>query len=336
MDRTSLFLTTHSRPPGKHLYLQSPPSPAAGPKKALPAFLRQEALHLIATCTSPTTRHYFTDGSVSSGGAAGSAFYCGATTIGRRLPHYASAFQAELAAIYLALSHAHETLGNSERRDFHIFSDSVSALQALQQRQKRDNVELLSAIHHQMAHLHRDGANINLHWIPGHVGVAGNERADTAARRAAAEDVISLEFPRSASSLKTAFHAAALATTRRVFDTALAGGSPSALYYSTATQRRPALLSGMSAIDARIVQRLRLGYRCRSQILNTLPETCTHCLTATWHPLQHYILQCPETSGLRRGVRDPLPPGLEAAAQVISQLDIQTIAAIGHRYPPPR
>ena len=272
---------------------------------------------------------------MSNGGVAGSAFFCGDTTVGRRLPHYATAFQAELAAILLALSHAHETLWNCVRRNIHIFSDFVSALQALQQNKQKDNFELLSAIRHQMAHLHREGAKIHLHWVPGHVGVTGNERADTTARLAGAEDEISLELPRSSSSLKTTFHAAALSKTRTVFNNTLAAGSTSARWYSNATQRHPAFLSGLNAIDARTVQRLRLGYLCRAQICNTLPDTCPHCLTASGQPLHHYILHCPATYGLRRGLRDPLLPGLEAAARVISQSNIKTLAAIGHQYPPP-
>ena len=195
----------------------------------------------------------------------------------------------------------------------------VSALQALQQNKQRDNFELLSAIHHQMAHLHRDGAIIHLDWVPGHVGLTGNERADTVARLAGAEDGITLEFPCSLGSLKSTFNAAALSKTRALFNTALAAGSTSAIWYINATQRRPALLSGLSTTDARIIQQLRLGYRCRAQILDTLPETCSHCSTASGQPLHHYILHCPATYGLRRGLRDPPQPGLEAAAWVIGQ-----------------
>ena len=307
------------------------------PMQLLPALLRQEALRLIASNTSPTGRHYFTDGSVSNGGAAGSAFVSGDTTVGRRIPHYATAFQAELAAIFIALNHAHETLGNNVGRDIHIFSDSVSALKALQQNKQEDNFELLSAIIQQMAYIHREGAYIHLHWVPGHVGVIGNERADTAARLAGAEAETTLHFPRSLSSLRSAFNAAALSNTKALFDTALAAGSTSARWYANATQRHPSPLSGLSSKEARIVQRLRLGFRCRAQILNTLPETCAHCSTATEHPLHHYILHCPATHGLRRNLRNhPHPqPGLEAAAWVISQSSEKTIIEIGKSFPPP-
>ena len=295
----------------------SPPSPGSPPPDS----------HLHLSNCPPLLRN---------GGAAGSAFFSGDTTVGRRLPHYATAFQAELAAILLALSHAHETLGVYVGRNIHIFSDSVSALQALQQNQQRDNFELLSAIHYQMTHLHREGANIHLHWVPGHVGVTGNERADTAARLAGAEDEITLEFPRSLGSLKSNFNAVALSKTRELFNTALAAGSTSARCYKNASQRRPALLSGLSSTDARVVQRLRLGYRCRAQILDTLPETCSHCSTATGQPLHHYILHCPATYGLRRGLRDPPQPGLEAAAWVIGQSSFKTLAEIGRQFQPLR
>ena len=305
------------------------------PKQLLPAILRQEALRLVATCTSPTARHYFTDGSVSGGGAAGSAFICGGVSVGRRLPRYATAFQAELAAILLTLSHAHDTRGENGE-EIHIFSDSASALQALQQARHKDNLELLSALHHQMAHFHRDGANIHLHWIPGHVGVTGNERADTAARLAGAEEELTLEFPRSSRSLKTTFHTAAHNKTKEIFESALETGSASARFYSQATHRRPAVLSSFSPTVARSIQRLRLGYLCRAHILDTLPDTCDHCLTVSNHPLLHYVLQCPETSNLRRGPYDPHIPGLEAAARTIHSTAVFTLAAVVRQYPPPQ
>ena len=97
----------------------------------------------------------------------------------------------------------------------------------------------------------------------------GNEQADTAARLTGAEDEVMLEFSRSSRSFKTAFHAAALHKTGVLFDNGLAAGSSSARWYSQVTQRRPALLSGLWLTVGRTIQRLRLGYLCRAQILDT-------------------------------------------------------------------
>ncbi|MPC96916.1 hypothetical protein E2C01_092197 [Portunus trituberculatus] len=43
--------------------------------------LRQEAIELVVSCTTPGARHYYTDGSVSAEGAAVAAFVCREVTV---------------------------------------------------------------------------------------------------------------------------------------------------------------------------------------------------------------------------------------------------------------
>ena len=100
------------------------------------------------------------------------------TTSGGRLTGEASIFTAELYAITAAV---HEILkGTTDGNQFTIFSDSRSALLALR------SVSSFSPIVVETKELIRraeeDNIIIDLCWVPGHVNVRGNEKADAALR----------------------------------------------------------------------------------------------------------------------------------------------------------
>ena len=64
-----------------------------------------------------------------------------------------------------------------------VFSDSLSALQAIKhnsQSSREDVVKEIVVVCHQLI-----GTDIVLQWVPSHVGVPGNESADRAAKQAA-------------------------------------------------------------------------------------------------------------------------------------------------------
>ena len=107
----------------------------------------------------------FTDGSKSSEGV-GCAVMTGDTVIRRKLPSSCSIFTAEAFAILLAVKHVFNK-GNF-KETFTIFTYSLSVLFTLKQ---------LLPSHHMVQEIH-------FCWVPAHVGVIGNERADKAAKEA--------------------------------------------------------------------------------------------------------------------------------------------------------
>ena len=111
----------------------------------------------------------YTDGSVSDDKAAAAAVIDNYSSI-ERLPDKSSIFSAELHAPYLALDRV-ETADDDER-NFIIFSDSKFTLQAIS---GQDWTHLNWLIQYQEK-------RILFYWIPSHVGIVGNENADTAAR----------------------------------------------------------------------------------------------------------------------------------------------------------
>ena len=120
---------------------------------------------------------FYTDGS-KDGDRVSSAAICKQYQKSERLPNQASIYTAEINAILLALG----IMEHSNRMDFLLFSDSLSTLQALQSR-KTDHPLLLKVLL-KLTELDSKGFNIVFCWVPSHVGLAGNEKADLVAKQA--------------------------------------------------------------------------------------------------------------------------------------------------------
>ena len=104
------------------------------------------------------------------------------------LPDSASIFSAEIKAIDLALDHIEQ----SRNSDFIIFSDSLSVLQSLHN-PHIENPLLFDVLlkHNELAELN----NIVFGWLPSHVGIKGNEKADIAAKSALTLNISDLKIP---------------------------------------------------------------------------------------------------------------------------------------------
>ena len=118
--------------------------------------------------------HVYTDGSKvgdTVGCAAVSKFHSSKL----RLPDRSSIFTAEVKALDLALNF----VSSLNRTKFLIFSDSLSTLQALKNR----NIEhpLIQRLLEKLNTL-LNSKSIIFCWIPSHIGISGNEEADKAAK----------------------------------------------------------------------------------------------------------------------------------------------------------
>ena len=98
----------------------------------------------------------------------------------KRLPPLCSIFTAELLAIREAVSY---TLLNNNGTHLTIFSDSQSALSALVAHNPTHSI--ICSILSLLLDAHRQQKFITVCWVPSHVGVAGNYRADSLATQAA-------------------------------------------------------------------------------------------------------------------------------------------------------
>ena len=142
---------------------------------------------LVFRTNFPSYETIFTNGS-KDGDTAGSACVTPSDTYKCRLPDNASIFSAEIKAIDLALDHIEQ----SRSSDFIIFSDSLSVLQSLHNRHI-ENPLLLDVLlkHNELTELNR----IVFCWLPSHVGIKGNEKADIAAKSALTLNISDLKIP---------------------------------------------------------------------------------------------------------------------------------------------
>ncbi|XP_055940827.1 uncharacterized protein LOC129971257 [Argiope bruennichi] len=119
----------------------------------------------------------FTDGSKSPH-HVGCAFVHGHRIISYKLHPFTSVFTSELTAIYLALKYIDE----QQIHKSVIYTDSLSVLQALNSSSLGH--PLLQEVKKIYRLLYLKNIRVLLSWIPSHMGISGNEIADTVAKSA--------------------------------------------------------------------------------------------------------------------------------------------------------
>jgi len=118
----------------------------------------------------------YTDGSKEGNCVAAAMVVKQSMVMTARLPDHASIYSAEAHAIILAL----EFIERYESSQFVIFSDSLSCLQAISKAKWPS--PLICNILEKCHFLACSGKEIHFCWVPSHVGIPGNERADVEAK----------------------------------------------------------------------------------------------------------------------------------------------------------
>jgi len=106
-----------------------------------------------------------------------------------RLPNNASIFRAELYAISLALA----VIRRRKEKNFIIFSDSMSSLEAVSG--FKLEIDIVQNIIKDYTHLANSGKIIILCCISSHPVIHSNERADTAAKSALSLPITNMKLP---------------------------------------------------------------------------------------------------------------------------------------------
>lgn len=178
----------------------------------------------------------FTDGSKMEGrvGAAATMWHEGLEKhqIMMRLENYCTVFQAEMVAILSALEYV--VINRLPNEHYSLLSDSRSALQSICDPNSLH--PLAVAIRNQIDTLKLEGKSVKIAWIKSHTGLAGNERADELAKKAALSDNLTPSYDNfTLSYAKRTIRAATIDEWQLRFDEVRAG-SAIKLFYNNVRQ----------------------------------------------------------------------------------------------------
>ena len=233
------------------------------------------------------TRHFhnysfiYTDGSTQGGDSAAAAV-CPGLNLSTKLPEGASIFSAEAKAIILALNY----IELSFQPRFVIFSDSFSVLTAIRNLNWSNPLILQILIKYHS--LREAGKKIILFWIPSHVGIPGNEKADIAAKKALQNPKSDMTIPFSdfrhniSNYIKNCW--------QNTWNTEI----HNKLHYINPRAGLGVPLHSLSRREDVVMTRLRLGHThlTHTHILSNSPSpVCSACGTDL--TVNHILLTCP-------------------------------------------
>ncbi len=320
--------------------------PSEGKKATNSQKLLEDAMTRIQHLDLETDVIFYTDGSVDPTTAKAGAGVVtvlqgqppGAESVQEtalRVVDGASTMQTELVAINAALGIA--TVMEVESLNIH--TDSLAALQALQMCSPDDNRELISTGQNLIQDLEDRGTRVVLHWIPSHVDIPLNDRADAVAATARSLLRISVNPNRSRAQLKRDFSVGGDLAWRQTV-TALIPTSASVAWHRATTEGKPITLGPRVPRRSEVaIYRLRLGYRCGWQIRDPNEAECPECDQNTAQPLVHYLVECPVTSpffGDRFDLENTNSVNLATHRVKTACRDLEALARHLRQFPPPR
>lgn len=168
-----------------------PPETRIAPDKD--TAIKEHDLILRATpLYGPNSAVAYTDGSKTENGGVGASAVTSRGNATARLNDQDTVYAAELKGILLALGHIKDDLvrelvatSRAPARTMTIFTDNQAAIQACAHPRRSSGQQILRNIAIQIENLRLAAWRVRIHWIPGHMGVHGNERADILAKLAA-------------------------------------------------------------------------------------------------------------------------------------------------------
>ena len=259
-----------------------------GKRHNAPQVNRQHALRHI----SRKERHYaiFTDGSKTDQKVG-----CAAVSTQENnkvsLPGNATICTAEIWAIGLAL----DTVRNTEYRNYIIYSDSKSALEAIKRFQPENHIiaHIITRIHE----LQTTGKQIQFCWIPSHAGVAGNEYADKEAKEVANQHPIDAVIP--PKDYASAIRKATYTKWQRMWETVTADNKLKSIKQNVGEWRSSTNEERATEVT---MTRLRIGHtHATHSHLMSLPHgpppACERC--GAQLSVKHIMKECPNTKRTR-------------------------------------
>ncbi|XP_064087749.1 uncharacterized protein LOC135202331 [Macrobrachium nipponense] len=203
-------------------------------------------------------------------------------------------------AILKALENSNLKEGNTT-----VHIDSKGAILAIKATNPKENVTLITAIKSVAKSHQAADRRVILNWIPSHVGILGNEEADILAKSALSCSTVSIKVQPSITHLKEMAKSYAKLQEESEVRRHYLQDSRTSKWYVDVTNLGPHDITKQTTRKLSIItHRLRLGYLCTWQMIGNEGRLCQYCDREAIQPLEHYLLDCPETQSLRSNLTE--------------------------------
>lgn len=264
-------------------------------KSNTPSITFQALFKSMICCKYQAHAKIFTDGSIINE-ERGCSVILEDTEVIKKLPKEFSIMSCEAYAMLEAL----KLLDTTSTNPAVIFSDSKSTLDALANVTNTNG--LIQDLQTKLVGLTAKGIEVALCWVPSHVGITGNDKADKAAKRAATSGVLdTLDIPISSQEFKSSTYK----TLREQWNEVWTTSEPTKLH-----RIRTDIFEKAPDTDQRksqcVLTRLRIGHTnlTHRYLFERKPKplcpTCNTVLT-----VEHFLIVCPEHQYTRSRLRLP-------------------------------
>ena len=266
------------------------------PKPSTPATIfMQNFLHL-KNVKYKNYNHIYTDGSKSEEGVGSAAVATGLSCTAK-LPKEASIYSAEVHALSMAVEELWRKRNQMNIKHHVIFIDSKSVIDSAHNQNDHPTVRsILFTIHR----LRQIGIQVDLCWIPSHMGIEGNDRADCKAKQAAKQTSVlqaAIHYRDYYQPVKHCFNNKRREDWRN---------TPNSNKLKNSKPQLAALpMVGLTRGEEVIMNRLRLGhtnvthnYMIDGAVLH-VPPICHFCNDSIL-TIEHIFIQCTALTSIRR------------------------------------
>ena len=250
----------------------------------------------------------FTDASKTEDGKAGIGIYIPQKDLklSIRTSSHSSISSKELAAIESCLLHVKESY-QGEILNLVIFTDSLSSLLKLEESNNAYNDPDVYRILSTISELQEKGKEVTLVWVPAPVGIPGNEQADALAKAATTKDTTECCIPATIKDVKRIIDQNVLQQWQTRWE------DKEEKHYKL-VEKRVSVKSKFQCASRKketLISKLRLGKCALNRHLFKMKRhadgKCQTCPQED-ETVQHFLMECPAQSSLRRAIRDKINP----------------------------
>ncbi|KAJ3486122.1 hypothetical protein NLI96_g4454 [Meripilus lineatus] len=268
----------------------------------------------------------YTDGSAQDGGVGAAAYMRrGRRGRERRMRAYMgtveqhTVYEAELTGIILALWMAR---GEIIEGKLTICLDNQAAIRALRNTKPHPSHYLVDRIHEAIKQLRRDDPELEItfQWVPGHVGIEGNEKSDEEAKKAAAQNSSPIEelppllrkvLPYSASARKQKVAEELKKEAKETWEQSPRYARTSRIDPSLPSKQYLKAMNALTKTQASIITQLRVNHIPLNEYLKRVgkhPNGICELCGKEQETAIHLLLMCPTLRHIRTMVFREIPP----------------------------